>query len=83
MSENYIKRLARNLKIKNIEIIPCNNSAIGKRFDKILCEEGIDIDFIHEVLKPMTKCLIGYENVDINSNKKKFQQEYTCNWIFE
>ena len=64
-SINYIKRLARDLNIKDIQIIPCNNSMRGKRFKLILCEEGIDIDFIQEVLKPMCECLIGYENVDL------------------
>lgn len=80
---DYIRRLSRDLKIKDIKIIPCNTSVIGKRFDKILCEEGINEDFIHEVLKPMSKCLIGYVNTDIYSNKQKFQQEYECDWKFE
>jgi len=81
MSAIYIKRMCRDLKIKNIIIIPCNNSIKGKRFERILCEEGIDVEFINEVLKSMCKYLIGYNNVDIYSNKNNFQQEYECKWI--
>lgn len=77
----YIKRMCQNLNIKDMLILPCNNTIIGKRYDKILCEEGIDGNFINEVLKPMSKCLVGYLNVDTYSNKQKFQLEYQCNWI--
>lgn len=56
----YIKRMCQKLKIKELLILPCDNTIIGKRFDKILCEEGINRDFINEVLKPMSNCLIGY-----------------------
>jgi len=47
----------------------------------ILCEEGIDIDFIQEVLKPIAKYLVGYENVDFYKNKSKFEKEYKSRWI--
>lgn len=83
MAGYNIQRIVRDLKIKNLVVIPCDNSILGKRYDLILCEEGIDIDFIQEVLKPMTKCLIGYENVDMYNNKNKFQQEYDCKWILK
>lgn len=80
---DYVKRLAQNLHIKNINIIPYNQSFKGRKYDKILCEEGIDGDFINEVLKPMSQCLIGYVNMDLyyHNNEKKFQREYKCAWI--
>lgn len=81
---DYIKRLARDLKIKNLTVIHCNNSMRGKRYDLILCEEGIDEDIINEILKPMSKCLVGYENVDVyrnQNNRKDFLKEYECTWI--
>jgi thiaminase len=77
---NYIKRLARDLKIKDLTVIPCNQSILGKRYNLILCEEGIDENFIYEVLKPMSQCLIGYKNVDMY-NREKCKQEYECNFI--
>ncbi len=80
-SATYIERMCRDLKIKNINIMPCDNKIFGKRFKCILCEEGIDIDFINEVLKPRSKCVIGYVNVDKYSNKKTFKREYEYKWI--
>lgn len=65
----YIKDKCRELKIKDIDIIVCDNSIIGKKYTTILFEEGIDIDYINEVLRPMCKCLIGYINLDTYSNK--------------
>jgi len=79
-SVNYIRRMCRDLHIKDIQIIPCNNSFRGRKFDKILCEEDIDEDFINEVLKPACKCLVGYMNIDTYNNKNKFKQEYECIW---
>lgn len=60
----HIKDKCRELKIKDVDIIICNNLFKGKRYEKILCEEGIDVDCINEVLKPMCKCLVGYINPD-------------------
>jgi len=77
----YIKDKCRELKIEDVDIIVCNNSARGKKYKKILCEEGIDIDYMNEVLMPMCECLVGYINPDTYSNKSKFKQEYECNWI--
>jgi len=83
-SKYYIQRLAQKLHIKNINIITCNQSHRGKKYDIILCEEGIDEDFIHEVLKPISNCLVGYINMDVyhnTKNQKSFQREYECTWI--
>jgi hypothetical protein len=64
MIGNNIKEKADYFGIRDIQIIPCNQSIVGKRYDLILCEEGINEEFIHEVLKPMSKCLIGYKTID-------------------
>lgn len=79
----YIKRLAHNLHIYNINIILCNQTSRGRKYDKILCEEGINENFINEILKPMSQCLVGYVNMDLyyHNNEKKFQREYQCEWI--
>ena len=72
--------MCKDLHINNVQIILCNESIKGKRFDTILCEEGIDVEFINDVLKPMCKNLIGFIRVD-DFNKNNFKQEYKCSWI--
>lgn len=77
----YIKNKCREFKIKDVDIIVCNNSIRGRKYKKILFEEGIDMDYINEILTPMCECLVGYINPDTYSNKSKFKQEYECKWI--
>lgn len=60
----YIQKMCKDLHINNVQIIPCNESIKGRRYDTILCEEDIDIEFINDVLKPMCKNLIGFICVD-------------------
>ena len=79
-TRRYIQRMCKDLHINNVQIILCNESIKGKRFDTILCEEGIDVEFINDVLKPMCKNLIGFIRVD-DFNKNNFKQEYECSWI--
>ena len=79
-NESSVEYMKRMYNIKNINIISCNNSIRGKKFDKVLFEEGIDIDIINEVLAPTCNCLVGYIDFDTYSNKK-FIQEYECDWI--
>ncbi len=79
-TRKYIQRMCKDLHINNVQIILCNESIKGKRFDTILCEEGIDVEFINDVLKPMCKNLIGFIRVD-DFNKNNFKQEYKCSWI--
>lgn len=56
----YVREMCLDLNMKNIHIIPCNNSIRGQKHNIILCDEGIDENFIYEVLKPMSNCLVGY-----------------------
>lgn len=86
----YIKSECKHRNIKNIELIVCNNSDSmrGKRLKLILCEEGICQEYINEILKPMSNCVVGFYNNDtvynnaINCrNSKMFAKEYKCEWI--
>jgi len=77
----YIQRMCRDLNINNIQIIYPNESIRGKKYDKILCEEGVDIEFINRKLKLKCKCVVGFVNVDDLYYKNNFPQEYKCTWI--
>jgi hypothetical protein len=77
----YIKRMCRDLNINNVEIICPKESIIGKKYDKILCEEGINIEFINNEIKPICKTLVGFVCVDDLYYKNNFPQEYECSWI--
>ena len=80
-TRRYIQRMCKDLHINNVQIISCNESIKGKRYDKILCEEGIDIEFINNVLKSMCKSLVGFIRIDDLFSKNDFLQEYDCTWI--
>lgn len=54
-TKSYIERMCKDLNIKDIEIIVCNNFTKDKRLEKILCDEGISEDFISQVLMPICK----------------------------
>lgn len=58
----YIQRMCRDLNINNVQIIYPKESIMGRKYDKILCEEGINIKFINDVLKPRCKCVVGFIN---------------------
>lgn len=77
----HIQRMCRDLNINNIQIIYPNESIRGKKYDKILCEEGVDIEFINRKLKLECKCVVGFVNVDDLYYKNNFPQEYKCTWI--
>ena len=77
----HIQRMCRDLNINNIQIIYPNESIRGKKYDKILCEEGADIEFINRKLKLECKCVVGFVNVDDLYCKNNFSQEYDCTWI--
>ncbi len=77
----HIQRMCRDLNINNIQIIYPHESIIGKKYDKILCEEGVDIEFINGELKSKCKCIVGFVNVDDLCYKNNFPQEYKCTWI--
>lgn len=64
ISGDYIKRICKKYNIKSIEIIPCSHELRGKRYEKILCDEGIKRNFLNEVLMPMCKQIIGFVNID-------------------
>lgn len=74
--EGHIQSLCKKFKIKNIEVIICGYPSKGKKYDLILCEEGLDFKLINEVLKPMSKCLVGFIG-----DKENFKKEYECIWI--
>jgi hypothetical protein len=54
--------MCRDLNINNIQIIYPNKSIRCKKYDKILCEEGVDIEFINRELKSKCKCVVGFIN---------------------
>lgn len=58
---NNIRHMARELKINDLKVIICsNNNHRGRRCNIVLCDTGIDDDFI-DVAKSFSKCLIGYK----------------------
>lgn len=69
-TRRYIQRMCKDLHINNVQIIPCNESIKGKKYDTILCEEGIDIEFINKNIKPNCKCVVAFVNPDYNTNIK-------------
>jgi hypothetical protein len=77
----YIKGVCKEHKIKNIETFVCNDSMRGRRLELVLCEEGINYEYINEVLKPMSDCVIGFYNSMYFNNESDFKREYACDWI--
>jgi len=85
----YIKGECKYKKIKSPELIICDNSMRGKRLELVLCEEGINNEYINQILKPISNCVVGYYNYDMDyynikkhsNNEIKFQTEYKCEWI--
>lgn len=59
MSADSLRRKCRSLKL-NIDIIICNGQLRGKMYDKVLCEEDVNLAQINEVLKPACKCIVGF-----------------------
>lgn len=64
-------RMGKNLRLlnrkcfkKDIQYIVANNHMMGKRFDLLLCEEGVDRNLLGEVIRPMCKQLIGFRLID-------------------
>lgn len=65
-SELYIRRIEKkyfkNNYNKNIKVIVANERVVGKRIKLALIDEGIDIEVIESVIKPMCECLVGYKS---------------------
>lgn len=62
-SENNLQSLSRKYFNNPVKTIICNQSLKGKKFELILCEEGIDLDFDYEVLNSISKCVVGYKSM--------------------
>jgi len=45
---------------KKADVLIANEYLIGKKFDVALCDEGISIDVINQIVRPMVNVLIGY-----------------------
>lgn len=61
-SEKYLKQQYKKMFKGDLQVIVVNESSKGKREELILCEEGIIIEHIYEILSPMSKVLVGYKS---------------------
>jgi hypothetical protein len=57
----YLSRLNRDHFKKSVKIIVANDNCRGRRYNLVLCEEGIDNRLIHEVIIPSCKQVIGFD----------------------
>ncbi len=60
---DLIKKMSRDLFKKDIEVMCANDDIRGRKFELVLCEEGLDVNFVNEVLRPMSECVVGYVEV--------------------
>lgn len=47
---------------KKVDVMIADDSLRSKRFDMVLCDEGIDSDVIKNIVKPRANVVIGYRN---------------------
>lgn len=59
-SRDYIKSIAHYKKIKGLQVDVVNEFIRDKRYDLVLCDEGISQDLLDNIIIPNAKCVVGY-----------------------
>jgi len=63
-NKRHVEDLARSLSNKSVKIIVVNDELIAKRQAILLCDEGINREIINNILKPISRCLVGFVSYD-------------------